>query len=143
MLIDQIKEYVAGIPATLKEKRGIYSFKLTVAERRVLLSKKKLTYSAKFRVDDENKELRFTEMLKESGSGISSGDDGIGPGFGFKKETYKTGRGARGGSIKEQSELFGAQYSYTFDFSKIREEIERLASNAGYTLKYQTSPLGL
>ena len=143
MLIEQIKEYVAGLPATLKEKRGIYSFKFIVAERRALLSKKKLTYSAKFRVDDGNKELRFTEMLKESGSGISSGDDGIGSGFGFKKESYKTGTGARGGSIKEQSELFGAQYSYMFDFSKIREEIERLARDSGYTFKYQITPRGL
>jgi len=113
MLIDQIKEYVAGLPATLKEKRGVYSVKFIVAERRVFLSKKKLTYSAKFRVDDDNKELRFTEMLKESGSGISSGDDGIGPGFGFKKESYRTGAGPRSGTIAEQSQLFGAKYDYT------------------------------
>ena len=143
MLIDQIKEYVAGLPATLKEKRGIYSFKLTVAERRVFLSKKKLAYSAKFRVDDGNKELRFTEMLKESGSGMSAGDDGIGPGFGFKKETYRTRKGPRSGTIAEQSELFGAQYSYTFDFSKIRGAIEKLSVEAGYTFKYQITTLGL
>ena len=143
MLIDQIKEFVAGLPATLKEKRGVYSVKFIVAERRVFLSKKKLTYSAKFRVDEDKKELRFTELLKESGSGISGGDSEIGPGFGFKKESYKTGTGARGGSIKEQSELFGAQYSYTFDFSQVRASIERLAVRAGYTFKYQTTPLGL
>jgi len=143
MLIDQIKEYVAGLPATLKEKRGIYSFKLTVAERRALLSKKKLTYSAKFRVDDGNKELRFTEMLNESGSGISSGDDGIGPGFGFKKESYRTGAGARDGTIAEQSQLFGAKYDYTFDFSQVRASIEKLTVTAGYTFKYQITPRGL
>ncbi|MCD6135565.1 hypothetical protein J7J63_02490 [Candidatus Bipolaricaulota bacterium] len=143
MLIDQIKEYVAGLPATLKEKRGVYSVKFIVAERRVFLSKKKLTYSAKFRVDDDNKELRFTEMLKESGSGISSGDDGIGPGFGFKKESYRTGAGPRSGTIAEQSQLFGAKYDYTFDFSKIREEMERLARDSGYTFKYKTTTLGL
>jgi len=143
MLIDQIKEFVAGLPATLKEKRGVYSVKFIVAERRVFLSKKKLTYSAKFRVDEDKKELRFTELLKESGSGISGGDSEIGPGFGFKKESYKTGTGARGGSIKEQSELFGAQYSYTFDFSQVRASIERLAVEAGYTFKYQITPLGL
>ena len=135
MLIDQIREYVAGLPATLKEKRGIYSFKLTVAERRVLLSKKKLTYSAKFRVDDDNKELRFTEVLTESGSGMSGGDDGFGPGFGFKKESYRTGAGPRSGTIAEQSQFFGAKYDYAFEFSKIREEMERLARDAGYTFK--------
>ena len=87
MLIEQIKEFVAGLPATPKEKRGVYSIKLVVAERRVLLSKKKLTYSAKFRVDEGNKELRFTEMLVESGSGMSGGDSDIGTGFGDRKST--------------------------------------------------------
>ncbi|MEA3239228.1 MAG: hypothetical protein U9Q94_05555 [Candidatus Bipolaricaulota bacterium] len=143
MLIDQIKEFVAGLPATVKEKRGVYSVKFIVAERRVFLSKKKLTYSAKFRVDENNKELRFTEMLKESGSGMSTRDGDIGPGFGFKKETYRTGKGPRSGTITEQSELFGAKYSYTFDFSKVREAMEQLATDAGYTFKYQTTPLGL
>ena len=143
MLVDEIKEFVEEIPATLKEKRGVYSVKFTVAERRVFLSKKKLTYSAKFRVDEDKKELRFTEMLTESGSGISAGDSAVGPGFGFKKESYKTGMGPREGSIKEQSELFGAQYSYTFDFSKIRGAIDKLAIDAGYTFKYQVTSKGL
>ena len=143
MLVDEIKEFVEGISATLKEKRGAYSVKFTVAERRVFLSKKKLTYSAKFRVDEDKKELRFTEMLTESGSGISGGDSQIGPGFGFKKESYKTGAGPRSGLIEEQSRLFGKQYSYTFDFSKMRPSIEKLAANAGYAFKYQITSRGL
>ena len=143
MLIDEIKKFVEGIPATLKEKKGVYSVEFTVAERRVFLSKKKLTYSAKFRVDEDKKELRFTEMLKESSSGMSSGNSDVGPGFGFKKESYKTGTGPREGSIKEQSKLFGAQYSYTFDFSKVRTFLEGEAVKAGYAFKYQITPLGL
>jgi len=139
MLVDEIKKFVEGIPATLKEKRGVYSVEFTVAERKVFLSKKKLTYSAKFRVDEEKKELRFTEMLKESGFGMSSGDSG----FGFKKESYKTGTGSREGSIEEQYKLFGAQYSYTFDFSKVRTFVEKEAVKAGYAFKYQITPLGL
>jgi len=74
---------------------------------------------------------------------MSTGDGDIGPGFGFKKESYKTGTGPRGGSIKEQSELFGAQYSYTFDFSQVRASIEKLAIKAGYTFKYQITSRGL
>ena len=139
MLIDEIKTFIEGIPATLKEKRGVHSLGFTVAERKVFLSKKKLAYSAKFRLDDDKKELRFTEMLKESGSGVSAGDSG----FGFKKETYKTGKGPREGTIEEQSTLFGAQYSYTFDFSKVRTFIESEAVKAGYTFKYQITPRGL
>ncbi|HDL85414.1 MAG TPA: hypothetical protein ENH11_03665 [Candidatus Acetothermia bacterium] len=143
MLIDEIKEFVAALPATLKEKRGVYSVKFTVAERRVFFSKKKLTYNAKFRVDDDNKELRFTEMLVESGSGMSGGDIDTGPGFGFTKETYRTGAGPRNGTITEQSKLFGAKYHYTFDSSKIRGAIEKLAIDAGYAFNYQMTSHGL
>ena len=143
MLVDEIRRFVAGIPATLKEKRGVYSIKFVVAERRVFLSKRKLIYSAKFRVNEDKKELRFTEMLRESSAGMSTGDGDIGPGFGFKKETYKTGTGPREGSIKEQSELFGAQYSYTFDFSTVRAFIEKEATKAGYAFRYQITPIGL
>ena len=64
MRVDEIEKFVERIPATLKEKRGVYSVEFTVVERRVFLSKKKLTYSARFRVDEDKKELRFTEMLK-------------------------------------------------------------------------------
>jgi len=143
MQVDEIKKFVEAIPATLREKRGVYSVQCTVAERKAFLSKKKLTYSAKFRIDEGKKELRFTEMLKESGSGVSSGDSDFGPGFGFKKETYKSGKGPREASIEEQSKLFGTQYSYTFDFSKVRTFVESEAVQAGYTFKYQITARGL
>ncbi len=142
-LLDDIKAIAKGIPAELKEKKGVYTLEFTVAERKVLLSKKKLTYSAKFRLDDANKEFRFTEMLKEASSGMSSGDSDFGPGFGFKKETYKTGGGPREGSIEEQSVMFGQQYSYSFDFKKVRTALESAAAKAGYTFKYQITPIGL
>ncbi len=143
MRIDAIEAFVEGIPATLKEKRGVHFVEFVVAERKAFLARKKLTYSARFRIDEDMKELRFTEMLKESGSGASSGDSDLGPGFGFKKETYKIGTGPREGSIEEESRLFGAQYSYTFDFSKVRAFIETEATKAGYAFKYQITPLGL
>ena len=139
MLIDEIKGIAASVPSELKEKKGLYSIEFTVAERKVLLSSKKLTYEAKFRLDDVKKELRFTEMLKESASGLSSGDAG----FGFKAESYKTGARGREGSIKEQSDLFGKQYTYTFDFSSLRAQVEAAAARAGYAFKYQLTAIGL
>jgi hypothetical protein len=143
MLIDEIRKIAAKIPAEMKEKKGLYSIEFTVAERKVLLSTKKLTYTAKFRLDEAKKELHFMEMLKESGSGLSSGGNDFGPGFGFKTESYKTGAGGREGSIKEQSDLFGKQYTYTFDFSTIRPLIEAETARAGYSFKYQVTGLGL
>ncbi len=143
MLRDEIVQFVAAIPTRLEEKGGLYSFVFVVAERKALLSKKKLTYSAQFRIDDEKREVRFTEMLKESGGGFSSGSDDLGPGFGFKKETYKTGAGPREGSIEEQSCLFAKQYKYAFDVAKIRTSIESLATKAGYRFAYQLTAHGL
>jgi len=143
MLVDEIRKMVKAIPADLKEKKGVYAVEFTVAERKVFLSKKKLTYSARFRVDEEKKELRFTEMLKEASSGMSSGDSEFGSGFGFKKETFRTGVGPRQGTIHEQSELFGKQYTYRYDFSKVRSSMESEAVKAGYAFKYQATPIGL
>ena len=96
-LIDDIWGMAASIGAELKEKKGDYTLTLVVAERKAFLSKKKLEYIARFRVDDSSRELKFTEMLKETGSGVSSGDDGISPGFGFKAETVQDGSKPTGG----------------------------------------------
>ena len=142
-LQDDLAAYAKSIPADLKEKKGVYTLEFTVAERKAFLSKKKLTYSAKFRIDDAAKELRFTEMLKEASSGMSSGDSDFGPGFGFKKESYKTGTEPREGAIDEQSTLFGKQYTYTFDFKQVRMAVEAAAAAAGYAFKYQITPIGL
>ena len=152
--IDDIKNLAesitgaSGSPAELKEKKGAWTMKAVIAERKAFLSKKKLEYIAKFRVDDDSKTIRFSEMLKESGSGLSSGGSGFdsgmsSPGFGFKKETYKTGAGPREGTIEEQSKLFGAQYDYIFDFKEIRGSIEKIAADNGYTLEYKIVPAGI
>lgn len=143
MLREDIAQYVATIPATLQDKHGLCTVEFVVAERKAFLSKKKLTYRAQFRIDDEKRQLRFTEMLKESGSGVSAGGDDLGPGFGFKKETTKTGTGPREGTIEEQSRLFGKEYSVSFDVAKIRTSIEALATKAGYAFSYQLTARGL
>lgn len=136
-LLDDLKAVVSGIPAELKEKKGVYSFETIIAERKAFLSRKKLTYSAKFRIDEEKREVVFTEMLKESGFGLSSGSDDLSPGFSSKKYTYNTLSGAREGTIQEQSNLFGKKYSYTFDFAAIRKQIQAAAEKNGYAFTYK------
>jgi hypothetical protein len=143
MLIDEIRRLAEGIPAALKEEKGEYLLEVTVAERKAFLSRKSLIYSVRFRIDEEKKELRFTEMLRETGSGLSTGNVDTTPGFGFRKETYKTGAGPREATIEEQSRLFGARYSYTFDFSRVRRAIEAEAMKAGCTFSYQITRRGL
>lgn len=137
-VIDEFIKIVSEMPAEISEKKGYYSFEVLVAERKGFLSKKRLVYSAKFRVDEEHKEVRFTEMLKESGSGLSSGwlDGSMSAGFGFRKETYNTFSGARNGTMEERSNLFGNTYEYTFDFGSIRHKFEAKAKENGYRFTY-------
>jgi hypothetical protein len=143
-LIDDISGFAAGLPAELAEKKGVFTLKCVVAERKAFLSKKKLEYIARFRIDESARQVRFTEMLMERGSGMSGGaGDDMAPGFGFKKETYSTGRGPRGGSITEQSDLFGKEYTYNFDFGAIRQTIEGMAAQAGYEFDYRITAAGL
>lgn len=139
MLLETLLEIAAGQGLTVTEKKGLYTLERVVAERKAFLCRKKLTYRAKFRVSEESKEVHFTELLKESGFGVSSGsvDTDMSPGFGFKKETYKTGTGPREGTIEEQSRLFGKEYTYTFDFAAFRKAVEAAAQAAGYSFHWE------
>lgn len=139
-LLEEIQKIAAGIPAALSEKKGVYKIEAVIAERKAFLSTKTLTYRATFRIDDVAKRLTFSEMLKESGAGLSGGggmDGGMSPGIGFKTESYNTMSGARQGTIQEQSNLFGKNYQYKFDYQKIRAAIEAKAQEAGYNFVYQ------
>ncbi len=140
-LLQDISSFIKSLPAEVEEKKGVYRFSCVVAERKAFLSRRKLEYLARFRVDDAEKTVKFTEMLKESGSGISGGD--AAPGFGFKTETYNTFKKERKGTIEEQSGLFGKRYDYRFDYSTIREKIKELTQSAGYEFHYQVTPAGL
>ncbi len=140
----KVKESLAMYNGEWKEKKGLWDFSTTIAERKTFLSKKKLTYALKLRIDDAARTVKFSEMLIESGSGFSSGgdfDSGISTGFGVKTESYNTFGGARKGTIEEQSKLLGKDYSYQFDFSEIRSKIQDAAVKAGYRFEYQILPV--
>lgn len=145
MLIDEIREYVSTTNGSLFEKDGLFTFEIVVAERKALLAKKKLTYIFKFRIDDGKKEVRYSEMLKESGSGLSSGGDSDSTsGFGFKTEKYSISfRKPRQGTIEEQSNLFGKQYSYVFNFSTFRGKMLEIAKNYNYASDYHVTSAGV
>ena len=130
-LIKNMEAYAKSIPAEFKEKKGSCELSFTVAERKAFLSKQKLTYQAKFRVDEKEKFVRFTELLKESSSGMES------QGMSFSTTSLKNGKGG------QQSDFFGKKYDYSFDFREIREKIEALAKEAGYDFQYQLTAKGL
>jgi len=138
-LLTEIKQFATTLGTDLKEEKGSYLMEYLVAERKTFLSRKKLVYKAQFRLEESLKELRFTEMLKETGFGLgaSAGFSDGGPGLGFKTETYSTGLGGREGSLKEQSDFFGKKYDYKFDLAEIRKKIEKSAAEAGYRFIYK------
>ena len=118
------------------EKFGL-SFKKIIAERKVFFSTKKLEYSGKIKIDDEKKEVVFSDLLKESGSGLSMGSDSdMSSGFGFSATTYSSGMGGRSGTIEEQSTLFGKKYSYKFNYAEVRTMVEEICKKEGYLFKY-------
>lgn len=144
ILISAVKESLANYKGEWKEKKGLWEFSTTIAERKAFLSTKKLTYALKLRIDDAVRSVKFSEMLIESGSGFSSGgdfDSGSSTGFGIKTESYNTFGGARKGTIEEQSKLFGKDYSYRFNFSEIRSNVQDAAVKAGYQFEYQILPV--
>lgn len=142
---ESIKKVADELGGKINEKGNVLSCEAIIAERKAFLSKKKLTYSFKVKIDDEAKTVKFTEMLKEAGSGLSSGgnfDGDMSPGIGFKTESYNTTSGAREGTIEESSKLFGKTYEYKFDYAKTRKEIEKITKDAGYKFEYSVLPTG-
>jgi len=130
----------SAFPAPLQpQKDGSLAMEALIAERKAFLSKRKLTYKCKLRVDDGARCVTFWEMLVEKGSGVSGGDD-MAPGFGFKKETYGTKGKERSGGIEEASSLFGKDFDYTWDYAAVRNAVRGAAEAAGYSLNVVLSP---
>lgn len=145
MLVEEIKRIASEIPAQLKENKGLFTLECNVGEKKVLITRQRYVYSAKFRIDENKKEVRFTETLKESAFGISMGAGAVDSlGFGFmKKETRQTKTAPKEGTGKEPSEPSDKEESDTIDFSRIRSMIEAAAVKAGYTFKYKLTSFGL
>jgi hypothetical protein len=132
-LSDDLVAASASLPVRLApQKDGSLKGEALLAERKAFLSKKKLTYSCRARVDDAARTVRFWEMLVEKGSGMSSGIDDVGPGVGFSAGTYKTGGKERSGNIEEASRLFGKDFSYQWDYATVRASLQQVAAAAGY-----------
>ena len=136
-------DLIAGslvFPAPLeRQKDGSLAMEALIAERKAFLSKRKLTYKCKLRVDDGARSVTFWEMLLEKGSGVSGGDD-MAPGFGFKKETYGTKGKERSGGIEEASSLFSKDFDYTWDYAAVRNAVRAAAEAAGYSLSVVLNP---
>jgi hypothetical protein len=132
MLIKEIKKIAEEKGAAFQEKKDACHFEIMIAERKAFLTSQKLVYKVSCKIDSAKKELKYSELLFEKGWGLSGGDNGSAPGFGFKTETYKiTPNQPPERIIEEQSNLFGKKYKYKFDLSEIRSKIREAATRNG------------
>lgn len=133
---EALLELGQSLPAKFTEaKNDILWMTYVVAERKAFLSRQKLFYRCRIKIDDNKKALIFFEILSEVGSGLSTGggfDSEMSSGFGFKAEKTTYRSGGREGTIEEQNVLFGKKYEYNFDYKKIREDIKAIAEKFGY-----------
>lgn len=143
IVIDEIKKALQSYDGKWNEKKGLWTFSATIAERKAFLSTKKLTYSCNIRVYEADGKVLFSEVLSEASSGLSSGgmDDGISTGFGFKTETYNTMKGTRQGNIEEQSQLFAKDFTYRFNYGEFRSKVKEAVESSGFHLEYQILPV--
>ncbi len=130
-LQDLVRSY-PKVKIKVKKKKGTCRFSFVVAERKVFLSRKRLTYAARYRVNEEKKEVVFSEMLRETSSGLFGGSGSSMSGY-----SVNTLSGARKGNISEQSRLFGRKYDYSFDFESVRDRFREIAEENGYGFVYK------
>jgi len=139
-LQDDLIAASSAFPAPLEpQKDGSLAMEALIAGRKAFLSKRKLTYKCKLRVDDGARSVTFWEMLLEKSSGVSGTDD-MAPGFGFKKETYGTKGKERSGRIEEASGLFAKDFDYTWNYAAVRGAVRGAAEAASYSLNVVLSP---
>lgn len=143
-LADEIRSYLRDeVGAKVGGKGDKGEARITIAERKSLLAKKTVEYSAKFKVEEPERAVRFFEMLKESGSGMSTGDGEVGAGWGVSKQAYKSTAGGLEGGIEAQGSLLGNRYSFTFDYGRIRTGVQEIVERNGYLFSYQVTPKGM
>lgn len=131
MLKEALVQALGELGGAVASRGDVLEFIKTVAERKAFLTRKRLVYRARIRVDEGKREIHLAESLMETGVGLAA-DSGVG----VRTETYRTGRGPRGGGIGEQSKLFGKVYAYTFDFAAVRGAIEHVAHDLGYAVRH-------
>jgi hypothetical protein len=137
-LFAQLKGLAESQQFSVSQKGNVVTASLVIAERTAFMSTAKLEYRAKITVDDRTGEVKFSELLKETGTGLSGGEDSdgmVGAGFGFQSGTYHSGGGVED-DIAEQARRYGKLYTIAFDYAAWRDQAKNLVEAAGYKFKY-------
>jgi hypothetical protein len=125
---------------TWSQKHDNVRLERVVAERKAMLGTATLTYRATVTLDEARREVAFSELLAERGTGISScGDDGESSGFGFGIQTtsYNTQRNTIADTIEDQARQYSRHYALDFPYARVREVVGQIATAAGYGFRYR------
>lgn len=142
-MLEEIKKYLDSFGGSLvEEKSGLWVFNYQVASRDTAINKTSVSFTAKFRVLDDQKLVRYTEIVKEASSGLGVGGD-LPMGVGSKTESYKVGAKGREGTVSEKSALGGKSLEYRLDYKAVRQFIKDIAEKNGYKFKYKILPFGI
>jgi hypothetical protein len=133
---EAIRKVFHGRGATFTDRDGVLAVEVPIAERRSLLSRRRLTYSARFRVDEQRRVVRFTEMLKEAGWGLPGSGALGGPGLGVEVRTWKSGRAPREERIDAQARDLAGRFELSFDLGANRAAVRKALGDVGYALEY-------
>lgn len=129
MIPDALLALDLALPARFEQQGdGTLALEAVLAERKTFLSRQKLVYRARVRVDDAKREVRFFELLKESSGGLVGGLD-------LKVEVTSVKGKKRSGTIEEHSRYLGKRYDYRFDYAAVRRAAEEAARAEGYTFE--------
>jgi len=110
------------------EDDGTLSYEAVVAERKTLLSRQRLTYRARLRIDDEARTLRFYELLKETSRGLVGG-------LTLTAEATRLSGKERTGTVEQRSRYLGKSYDFRVDYAAVRRAVERAAAVHGYAFE--------
>ena len=138
-VLTELHRFADAWHLTWSQKKDKVQLERIVAERKVMLGTARLTYRATVTIDDARREVAFSELLAEKGSGMSSGDDGdgsLGMGFGVQTTSYNTRRNTIADTIEEQARQYSSQYALDFPYARVREVVGQIAAAAGYRYRY-------
>jgi len=72
-IAQKIRDKIKDIPGEFRDMKEVFCLDTLIAERKAFLSKQKLSYTARFKVDETAKVVTFTERLKEERSDLGAG----------------------------------------------------------------------
>ncbi len=135
-IMNTIRSLITGLPGDFQSDEGLHSLTSVVAERKGFFSRRKLPFTARFRVNEETREVVYNETSwKKRAARAGNGEGNIG--FASGKWKIASGPGGLEGVLEEQSEMFRRRYGFTFRFQQIRDAVRTLVEKEGYTFKHQ------